>query len=67
MAEAFAASGATVACLCSSDKVYAEQAVAVARAAEGRRGGPGPAGRTAWDTSGRVRAGRGGRVRLRRL
>ncbi|RNF79961.1 cobalamin B12-binding domain-containing protein, partial [Streptomyces botrytidirepellens] len=30
VAEAFAASGATVACLCSSDTVYAEQAVAVA-------------------------------------
>lgn len=31
-AEAFAASGATVACLCSSDVLYAEQAEAVARA-----------------------------------
>ncbi|MFI0817779.1 methylmalonyl-CoA mutase small subunit [Streptomyces sp. NPDC021098] len=30
VAGAFAASGATVACLCSSDKLYAEQAVAVA-------------------------------------
>ena len=30
VAEAFAASGATVACLCSGDKVYAEQAAAVA-------------------------------------
>ncbi|MFI0776720.1 methylmalonyl-CoA mutase family protein [Streptomyces sp. NPDC021212] len=30
VAEAFAASGASVACLCSSDTVYAEQAVAVA-------------------------------------
>ncbi|MFG2820267.1 methylmalonyl-CoA mutase small subunit [Kitasatospora sp. NPDC048365] len=32
LAEAFAASGATVACLCSSDKVYAEQGEAVAAA-----------------------------------
>ncbi|PHQ52240.1 methylmalonyl-CoA mutase small subunit [Streptomyces cinnamoneus] len=32
VAEAFARSGATVACLCSSDKLYAEQAEAVAEA-----------------------------------
>ncbi len=32
LAEAFAASGAPVACLCSSDKLYAEQAEAVAAA-----------------------------------
>ncbi|SHF01210.1 methylmalonyl-CoA mutase small subunit [Streptoalloteichus hindustanus] len=32
IASAFAASGATVACLCSSDKVYAEAAAPVARA-----------------------------------
>ena len=32
IAEAFRASGATVACLCSSDPVYGEQAVPVAQA-----------------------------------
>lgn len=32
LAEAFAAAGSTTACLCSSDKLYAEQAVVAARA-----------------------------------
>ncbi|MDP4022173.1 methylmalonyl-CoA mutase subunit beta [Methylobacterium sp. NEAU 140] len=32
LAEAFRASGATLACICSSDKIYAEQAVEAARA-----------------------------------
>ncbi|QMU70917.1 methylmalonyl-CoA mutase small subunit [Streptacidiphilus sp. P02-A3a] len=35
LAEAFTASGATVACLCSSDRLYAEQAEAVAAALGG--------------------------------
>ncbi|MEU7581205.1 methylmalonyl-CoA mutase small subunit [Streptomyces sp. NPDC041068] len=35
VAEAFKASGATVACLCSSDALYAEQAEAVAQALKG--------------------------------
>ena len=32
LAAAFKSSGAAIACLCSSDKVYAEQAVAAAKA-----------------------------------
>ena len=60
LAAAFKASGAALACLCSSDKVYAEHAV-------GRRKGPSSRGRQAY-LSGRParRAGGGAACRRRR-
>jgi methylmalonyl-CoA mutase len=58
VAKAFEASGAKVACLCSSDKVYEREAVAAARALTGAgakhiylAGKPG-ANRQAWEEAG---------------